>query len=208
MNNQVVCYRSSQALHSVPRQATVLRDALDRCRSRAALVGWVGRPVLGAWGQGRALAGRASLRDGGVRHPVVLPVGYHTTSRGQSSTRLAGGRLRRGLPPGRRAVGRCQADGMTHEPQRGWAEQTRSKPGANGLGAPVTSRDARARTRSSGRTRRHQASAAERLLPRSGRRGRRFKSCHPDHTQRPSDQQVQRAFDRYRGRAEALATVA
>ena len=39
----------------------------------------------------------------------------------------AGRRLHRGLPPGRRAVGRCQADGMTHKLQRGWAEQTRSE---------------------------------------------------------------------------------
>ncbi|MFC5993812.1 hypothetical protein ACFQE5_06250 [Pseudonocardia hispaniensis] len=38
-----------------------------------------------------ALAGRADLWDGGVRHLVGLPKGYHTTSRGQSLTALAGG---------------------------------------------------------------------------------------------------------------------
>ena len=35
--------------------------------------------------------------------------------------------MRRGLPPGRRAVGRCQVDGMPHDPRCGLAEQTRSE---------------------------------------------------------------------------------
>jgi len=80
-------------------------------------------------------------------------------------------RLRRGLPPGRRAVGRCQVDGMPHDPQRGHDEEPgrmhqkgttapgirpwRSKPGANALRVPVTSRDPPARTPSSGGTRRY-----------------------------------------------------
>jgi len=51
---------------------------------------------------------------GRVRHPIDLPEGYHTATRGQSSPdRVA---LRRGPPPGRRVVGRCQVDGMPHEP--------------------------------------------------------------------------------------------
>jgi len=52
-----------------------------------------------------------------VSHPVGLPADYH----GDPGAELheIGRRWRRGLPPGRRAVGRCQADGMTHWHRRG-----------------------------------------------------------------------------------------
>lgn len=52
-----------------------------------------------------------------MRHPIDLPEGYHTTTRGQSCTRYVA--VRRGLPPGRRVVGLRQVDGMPHEPRRG-----------------------------------------------------------------------------------------
>ena len=48
----------------------------------------------------------------------------------------------------------------------------RSKPGADHLRAVVTPRDARARTRRSTDTRRHQSSPPDSLRPGSGRRGR------------------------------------
>ena len=38
-----------------------------------------------------ALAGQAGLRDGRVWHPVDLPEGYHTSSRGQSWASGGGG---------------------------------------------------------------------------------------------------------------------
>ena len=60
----------------------------------------------------------------------VIPSGSpRATTRRPGGRELCdvGRRLPRKLPPGRRAVGRCQADGMTHELQRGWAEQTRSE---------------------------------------------------------------------------------
>jgi len=38
-----------------------------------------------------ALAGRQTSGMAGVRHPVGLPAGYHTTARGQSCTTSAGG---------------------------------------------------------------------------------------------------------------------
>ena len=73
--------------------------------------------------QQEALAGGAGLRDGrGVasrRPPRGLPHGVPG-----AELHDVGRRLRRGLPPGRRAVGRCQVDGMPHEPQCGLAEQT------------------------------------------------------------------------------------
>lgn len=50
-------------------------------------------------------------QDEGALHPVDLPVGYHTVLRAQSWTSSAGGG-RRGLRPERRAVGRCQVNGM------------------------------------------------------------------------------------------------
>ena len=56
----------------------------------------------------------------------------------------------------------------------------RSKPGATHRSARHA-RHARARTRRSTVTGRHQPSPAESLRPRSGRRGRRFKSATPDH---------------------------
>lgn len=58
---------------------------------------------------------RAGLTSGmgGVRHPVGLPEGYHTASRGQSFATSAG-RLHRGLPPGPPRGRALQADGMTH----------------------------------------------------------------------------------------------
>ena len=46
-----------------------------------------------------ALAGRADFRDGGVRHPVGLPEGYHTASRGPELCDV-GRRLPRRLAPG------------------------------------------------------------------------------------------------------------
>ena len=76
---------------------------------------------------GRQISGMA-----GARNPVDLPKGYHTPARGQSCTRI-GRRFRRGLPPGRRAVGLRQVDGMPHEPGAVW----RSKLGANHLPAIV-----------------------------------------------------------------------
>lgn len=89
-----------------------------------------------------ALAGRLTSGMAGCVIPSASLTGYHTTARGQRLYH-GGRRLRRGLPPGRRAVGLHQADGMTHKPRRG---ERRSKPGANGLGAPVTFRDAPAQT--------------------------------------------------------------
>ncbi len=74
-----------------------------------------------------ALAGRADLRDGQPRAragpglgwtrcgvPSTSPQGYHTATRGQSYLRPR--RSRRGLPPGRRAVGLRQIDGTPHRP--------------------------------------------------------------------------------------------
>ncbi len=72
----------------------------------------------------------AGLRDGrAVRgsggEVVAAGCGIPTTSR-RATTRQPRGRaargtvrVRRGLPPGRRVVGRCQVDGMPHQPRRG-----------------------------------------------------------------------------------------
>ncbi len=51
-----------------------------------------------------------------VWHPVDLPKGYHAAPRGRVPRGCR--RLRRGLPPGRRAVGLRQVDGMPHVSQR------------------------------------------------------------------------------------------
>ena len=63
-----------------------------------------------------ALAGQAGLRDGGVRHPVGLPEGYHTAARGQSfarspavAPRAAPGPTRGRALPGRRDDARAPA---------------------------------------------------------------------------------------------------
>ena len=80
----------------------------------------------------------------GARHPVDLPEGYHTPARGQSFTTPAAGCVE-GWPPGRRAVGLRQVDGMPREPGSGLAEQTRSEPPASGHHAPRrTSRNTQA----------------------------------------------------------------
>jgi len=60
--------------------------------------------------------GQASGMDV-VRHPLGLPEGLPHGVPGAELKDL-GQRLRRGLPPGHRAVGRCQAEGMMHELQR------------------------------------------------------------------------------------------
>ena len=68
----------------------------------------------------------------GARNPVDLPKGYHTPGPGAELHKV-GRWFRRGLPPGRRAVGLRQVDGMPHEPGAVW----RSKLGANLLPAIV-----------------------------------------------------------------------
>ena len=91
----------------------------------------------------------ANLRDGGVRHPVDLPEGYHTAPRAQAWQERR--RLARSLGPGCRAVGLRQVDGMPHESRRGkgggvgwvaerprllypfnWAANDHESPGAGG----------------------------------------------------------------------------
>jgi len=61
----------------------------------------------------------------------------------------------------------------------------RSESGANHPAAPITTRHPVTRTPSSGGMGRHRATALEPPTPRSGRRGRRFKSCHPDQVRYP-----------------------
>jgi len=87
-------------------------------------------------GKPQALAGRQVSGMAGVWHPIDLPKGLphddpwaelHDVGRG----------LRRGLPPGRRAVGRCQVDGMPHEPQRG-QDQVPGRRHQKGTTAPDT----------------------------------------------------------------------
>jgi len=77
--------------------------------------------------QKHALAGLADLRDddrgAASRRP---PRGLPHDSRGAELNEVSQ-RFHRGLPPGCRVVGRCQVDGMPHEPRCGLAEQTRSE---------------------------------------------------------------------------------
>ena len=82
-------------------------------------------------------AGSGGGIGGRVRHPIDLPEGYHTAARGQSCASTL--TTRRGLPPGHRAVGRCQVDGMPHEPRRG-AKNT-GRPAAPGLISQAPARD-------------------------------------------------------------------
>ena len=91
-----------------------------------------GRPTLHLESKCMPSPGGQISGMAGARNPVDLPKGYHTPARGQSCTRI-GRRFRRGLPPGRRAVGLRQVDGMPHEPGAVW----RSKLGANHLPAIV-----------------------------------------------------------------------
>ena len=51
---------------------------------------------------------------GGVWHPVDLPEGYHTAARGRSFAMSAADCVEV-WPPGRRAVGLRQVDGMPHQ---------------------------------------------------------------------------------------------
>ena len=76
--------------------------------------------------QGQALAGGLTSGMWGCVIPSASPRATTRRPGGQSIASSAGGCVE-GCPPGRRAVGRCQADGMTHELQRGLAEQTRSE---------------------------------------------------------------------------------
>ena len=77
-----------------------------------------------------------------ARHPVDLPRGLPHAVPG-AELHEPGSRLRRGLPPGRRAVGLRQVDEMPREPGSGLAEQTRSEPPVSGRHAPRrTSRNA------------------------------------------------------------------
>jgi hypothetical protein len=127
-----------------------------------------------------ALAGRAGLRDGRSATP-------HRPTRGlphadpEAELNDAGRRLRRGLPPGRRAAGLRQVDGMPRELRCGLAEQTRREH----LPVAVTPRDGRAGTPRSTGTARHHPSAGESPRPRSGRRGRRFQILSPRRQTRP-----------------------
>jgi len=73
---------------------------------------------------------------GGVWHPIDLPEGLPHGAPG-AELHDVGRRLRRGLPPGRRAVGRCQVDGMPHEPQRG-PDQVPGRRHQKGTTAPGT----------------------------------------------------------------------
>ncbi len=78
--------------------------------------------------------GPAGLVGQKVWHPLDLPEGYHADPRAELHE--AGYRLHRGLPPGWRAVGLRQVDGMPREPRCGLAEQTRSEPLASARHAP------------------------------------------------------------------------
>ena len=111
----------------------------------------------------------------GARHHNDLPEGYHTAPRAQAwqGRRRLGGELL----PGCRAVGRCQVEEMALAP-RAWG---RSIPGAGPVSVADTRRHGVARTRSSDGMERHESASGGRPRPGSGRRGRRFKSCHPDH---------------------------
>ena len=93
---------------------------------------------------GRQVSGMA-----GAWHPVDLPEGYHTPSRGQSCTSPAAGCVE-GCPRAGARSGCARSTGCHASPGAVW----RSKPGADHLGAPVTRRDARAGTRRSPGTRR------------------------------------------------------
>jgi hypothetical protein len=79
------------------------------------------RPGAGrAPGHHRQAAGTAQAVDPRGRRPLVRQGQLH---RLRLRLRDVGRRLPRGLHPGRRAVGRCQIDGMPHEPQRGHDEE-------------------------------------------------------------------------------------
>ena len=91
-----------------------------------------GRPTLHLESKCMPSPGGQISGMAGARNPVDLPKGYHTPARGQSCTRSAAGSVE-GLPPGRRAVGLHQVDGMPHEPGVVW----RGKLGANLLPAIV-----------------------------------------------------------------------
>jgi len=111
--------------------------------------------------------------------PSTSPRGYHTPTRGQSYARSAGG-CAEGCPRAGARSDCVRSTGCHTSAGAVW----RSKLEANGPQAPVTPGDAPARTCRSGGTRRDRTSAPGRTHPRSGRRGRRFKSCHPDQLRR------------------------
>ncbi len=92
--------------------------------------------------------------------PSTSPRGYHTTSRGQSCTTSAGGCVE-GCPRAAARSGVARSTGCHTRP----SVVGRSKPGARGSGAPVTSRDALARTPSSEGTRRYGPSVPGTLRP-------------------------------------------
>ena len=148
----------------------VAGDAPGRC-GRASLQG--GGPVAG---QSDALAGPRQVSGmPRARHPVDLPEGYHTPSRGQSCTsrlpvasRAAPGPSRGRAAPGRRDATRARVRFGGANPERTtWERPTRAETyEQEDAGQPARDR--------------HQPSALGSPHPRSGRRGRRFKSCHPD----------------------------
>ena len=78
-----------------------------------------GRPTLHLESKCMPSPGGQISGMAGARNPVDLPKGYHTPGPGAELHKV-GRWFRRGLPPGRRAVGLRQVDGMPHEPGAVW----------------------------------------------------------------------------------------